>query len=177
MKVSFLDLREKEVINVYSGSRLGRIVDVVFDVASGEVLGIVVPGDKKLFKKSEDVFVPLDKLKRIGSDVILVGLQNEGVYSNTRQRSEQSRRRGNIDTYYENGYITQTPSGVQPQNPIRQNEPDVYYKKVGEDASGSKTYAANIGFGQTTAKYTTESQSQSNTSFVRLKPLESKKYK
>lgn len=130
MKVSFLDLREKEVINVYSGSRLGRIVDVVFDVASGEVLGIVVPGDKKLFKKSEDVFVPLDKLKRIGSDVILVGLQNEGVYSNTRQRSEQSRRRGNIDTYYENGYITQTPSGVQPQNPIRQNEPDVYYKKV-----------------------------------------------
>ena len=222
MNVSFLDLREKEVINVYSGSRLGRIVDIVFDVSSGEVLGIVVPGDKKLFKKSEDVFVPLDKLKRIGSDVILVGLQNEGIYS--RQKSEQNRRKENIDAYYENGYISpnqnsgyaaQAVSGKSFQNSNNYYgeagalsgigssgqgtpRPNFYYASSGngqtagqsnlnlkhasavgvnQGQSKSKNVTNDINFNNTVARYQTQNQSQSNSSYVRLKPLSSKKYK
>lgn len=75
MEVCFSDLKEKEIVNVYDGKKLGRIVDVLFDTASGQVKGIVVPGDKKLFRKNEDIFVPLERLKKIGDDVILVSLQ------------------------------------------------------------------------------------------------------
>ena len=31
MEVSFLDLREREIVNVYDGKKLGRIIDVVFN--------------------------------------------------------------------------------------------------------------------------------------------------
>ena len=44
MEVSFLDLREKEIVNVYTGSKLGRISDVVFNSSNGRVLGVLVPG-------------------------------------------------------------------------------------------------------------------------------------
>lgn len=75
MDICFSELREREIINVYDGKKLGRIVDVLFDINSGEIRGIIVPGDKKLFHKNDDIFVPLDKIKKIGGDVILVGLQ------------------------------------------------------------------------------------------------------
>ena len=52
MELSFEELREKEVINIYNGKKLGHIIDLVFDISIGKMLGIVVPGDKKLFKKS-----------------------------------------------------------------------------------------------------------------------------
>ena len=57
MEVSFLDLKEREIINVYDGKKLGRIIDVVFDNRNGIVKGIIVPGDKKIFRKAEDVFI------------------------------------------------------------------------------------------------------------------------
>ena len=84
MEISFTELKEKEVINVFDGKKLGRIVDILFDCISGEVKGIVVPGERKLFHKNEDLFVPLNRLKKIGNDVILVVLQNSknAVYAN-----------------------------------------------------------------------------------------------
>lgn len=75
MEISFSELKEKEIINVFDGKKLGRIVDILFDNASGIVRGIVVPGERKIFRKNEDVFVPLERLKKIGDDVILVNLK------------------------------------------------------------------------------------------------------
>ena len=46
MDTSYLELRCKEVVNLVDGKTLGHIVDVVFNLASGCVLGIVVPGEK-----------------------------------------------------------------------------------------------------------------------------------
>ena len=65
MEVSFLDLREREIINVYDGKKLGRIVDVVFNNTNGVVRGIIVPGNKKIFHRADDIFIPLEKIKRI----------------------------------------------------------------------------------------------------------------
>lgn len=75
MEILFTDLKEKEVVNVYDGKKLGRIIDLVFDIQTGKVIGIVVPGERKIFRRADDIFVPLEKLKRIGDDVILVGIQ------------------------------------------------------------------------------------------------------
>lgn len=74
MEISFSELRCKEVINLYDGKRLGRIVDISFNKDSGMVLGFIVPAEKKLFKKNEDIFIPLCNIKKIGEDVLLVKL-------------------------------------------------------------------------------------------------------
>ena len=72
MDISYNDLRNKEIINLTDGSKMGHIVDVIFNSDSGKVIGIVAPGEKKIFKKSGELFIPLEKVRRIGDDVILI---------------------------------------------------------------------------------------------------------
>ena len=44
------DLRYKEVINVNTGYRLGFVSDGVFDVSTGQMKALVVPGQYKVMK-------------------------------------------------------------------------------------------------------------------------------
>ena len=74
MEVSYNELRCKEVVNVKNGARMGRIVDLLFDSGGKNILGIVVPGLRKLFKNTEDVFIPWCDIAKIGDDVILVSV-------------------------------------------------------------------------------------------------------
>jgi len=70
-----LELRCKEVVNIVDGKTLGHIVDVVFNLASGCVLGLVVPGEKSfwnVFKSGTEIFIPLNQIIKIGEDAILV---------------------------------------------------------------------------------------------------------
>lgn len=69
------DLKYKEVINVNTGVRLGYVSDGIFDINSGKMEALVVPGAYKvmgLFGKSEDYVIPWDAIRRIGDDIILV---------------------------------------------------------------------------------------------------------
>ena len=43
------DLREKEVINICDGERLGFVEDVEFDLCTGKITHIIVPGPCKFF--------------------------------------------------------------------------------------------------------------------------------
>jgi len=74
MEISFCELRQKEVINVCDGKRLGRVVDMVISLHSCKVLGIVVPGNKKIFNTREDIFISWNNIQKIGADVLLVQL-------------------------------------------------------------------------------------------------------
>ena len=80
MEISFEELRDKEVVNIFNGKRLGRVVDIIIDLIEKKLKAIVVPGDKKLFKKSEDILIPIKQIYRIGDDVILVGLNVKDDY-------------------------------------------------------------------------------------------------
>lgn len=74
--ITFCELREKEVINTVDGKKLGRILDMVF-TCHGDILGIVVPGEKRLFKSissNESLFIPWKCITKIGEDTILVNL-------------------------------------------------------------------------------------------------------
>ena len=65
------DLRAREVINVIDGRRLGFIGDLDIDLESGRVRAIVVPGQGKLlglFGRDNDVYIPWDKIVKIGED-------------------------------------------------------------------------------------------------------------
>lgn len=73
MKAS--ELKQKEVINVKTGKRLGNIVDYDIDVRSGRIVGVSMPHSGKfllLSKPENDIFIPWEQIKKIGDDVILV---------------------------------------------------------------------------------------------------------
>ena len=77
MESSFLELRCKEVVNVVDGKKLGHIVDIVFELSSGRITGLVVPGEKNfwnVFKSSGEIFIPYSQICKIGDDTILVEL-------------------------------------------------------------------------------------------------------
>ncbi len=69
------ELRTREVVNVADGKRLGVICDVEIDLSSGRVVALVVPGEGKffgIFGRDEDYVIPWDRIRKIGTDVILV---------------------------------------------------------------------------------------------------------
>ena len=76
-ELAFCELRCKEVINVIDGKCLGRVCDIIFSRCSSKVLGFVVPGEAgfRIFRKREDMFIPFERICKIGIDVILVELK------------------------------------------------------------------------------------------------------
>ena len=89
MEISFADIREKEVINIYDGKKLGHVIDIIFERQTGKVSGVVVPGLKKFMRKTEDIFVPIDNLKKIGEDVLLVKLAPQDSMQAAKTQAEQ----------------------------------------------------------------------------------------
>ncbi len=153
MEISFSDLKEKEIVNVYDGKKLGRVTDILFDNSSGSVQGIVVPGEKRLFHKSDEIFIPLEKLKRIGDDVILVGLQIEDGFN--RNYGEQKNR-------YENANYFNSKNGVATKTSLEN-------RKTYKNLENSSRYSSNNQY---------KGQSQSNNgSYVRFKRIDNKKYR
>lgn len=65
-------LREKEVINLCDGRRLGFICDL--ELCNGRITAIVVPGEGALFGfgRCARIVIPWEKIETIGSDAILV---------------------------------------------------------------------------------------------------------
>lgn len=77
MKISFCDLKNKDVVNICDGKNLGNIYDIIFDSCTGKVAGIVLPLSKgffNLFKSNNDLFIPYGRICKIGVDIILVDI-------------------------------------------------------------------------------------------------------
>ncbi len=75
MTYTFSDLKEKEVIHVGDGERLGFVSDLEIDAVSGKVLSIRVPGGYRalgLLGKEPEKVIPWKKIKKIGDDLIIV---------------------------------------------------------------------------------------------------------
>ncbi|WP_426333097.1 YlmC/YmxH family sporulation protein [Paenibacillus silvae] len=73
MKIS--DFQTKDVINITDGKRLGQISDLELDLQQGKIEAIVVPGYSRfmgLFGGGADLIIPWRNIVKIGSDVILV---------------------------------------------------------------------------------------------------------
>lgn len=73
--IKISDLRNREVINIVDGKRLGNIIDIDLDLDNGRVVSFILPGQLRgfsIFAKREEIVVPWEKIVRIGRDVILV---------------------------------------------------------------------------------------------------------
>ena len=82
MLIKISDLRDREIINVNDGRRLGPIKDIELDLENGTIQAIVLPsfaGGKFLgfFGRSEDIVIPWDKIIRFGMDVVLVEIPGQ----------------------------------------------------------------------------------------------------
>ena len=69
----------REVINIVDGKRLGEIKDIELDLERGKIKSIILPGSGGLlsfFGRNEDIVVPWDRIRKLGTDVILVEVSN-----------------------------------------------------------------------------------------------------
>lgn len=68
------DLKNKEVINLKTGSKMGCVCDVIVDTCTGKIIAIVVPGECRFFGffRDDDYEIPWDCIEKIGDDLILV---------------------------------------------------------------------------------------------------------
>lgn len=74
------ELREKEVINICDGKRLGCVVDLEFHPCSGQIEAVIIPGPGKIcgfFGTDSEYVIPFACIKKIGPDIILVEIQEE----------------------------------------------------------------------------------------------------
>ena len=74
------ELREKEVVNVCDGERLGNICDVDFEVKTGRICSLIIPGPCKVFGilgRDQEYIIPYDRIQRIGTDVVLVEVERD----------------------------------------------------------------------------------------------------
>lgn len=81
MLLNFVDLKQKEVINIVDGKKLGYPEDFIFDSENTKIKSFTIPTQTKAFsfKKSEPKTVNLDDIFLIGQDVILVNLPTMAV--------------------------------------------------------------------------------------------------
>ena len=83
MLMTFSELRDKEVINVCDGKRMGYVCDLQLDSECGRICALILPARSLLssFKKNSCVHIPFGCIRQIGKDLILVDMGVPGSCS------------------------------------------------------------------------------------------------
>ncbi len=68
------DLQHKDVINIVSGTKIGKIVDI--EINNEGVINYLIVGELKMMRRlnASEYKISFKQIKRIGNDVILVEL-------------------------------------------------------------------------------------------------------
>ena len=85
----FLLFREKEVINICDGRRLGFVCDVEIEMPAGKICTLIIPAENckwNPFGRSRAYYVPWRCIKRIGDDIILVEADVEAMCKDELER-------------------------------------------------------------------------------------------
>ena len=82
-RFSTCDLRDKEIINLCNGSKLGCAGDFEFNISDGKITAIIIkrPSGFLGLGRGNDIFIPWDRIECIGEDAILVRLSQSEYYS------------------------------------------------------------------------------------------------
>lgn len=94
-KIGTDEIRQKEVINLCDGSRLGYVCDFEIDISDGRICALIVPTQSGFLGlgKCADIVIPWCRIECIGEDAILVKLNKEELDGYAVR--EKKRRRGN----------------------------------------------------------------------------------
>lgn len=83
------DLRNKEVISMKDGSRIGYVSDVELDTVTANINAMVIYGRPKwfgLFGRSDDCVIPWSDVAVIGEETILVTCENAVVFKSKQRQ-------------------------------------------------------------------------------------------
>ena len=75
MLTTLWDLKQKDVINIRDGTKLGQVGDVEIDTKQCRVISIIILGRLRLFGllgRTEDIVIRWENVNVIGNDTILV---------------------------------------------------------------------------------------------------------
>ena len=78
--MTFSELKQKDVVNICDGRRLGKPIDLVFgETARIEAIVVPLPGNllSLLKQEKEGCILPWSRIMRIGDDVILVEVHEQ----------------------------------------------------------------------------------------------------
>lgn len=81
MSIRYNELRQKEVVNICDGRRLGCVCDAVLNKC-GQIEALVVPGQCGMFsfiRSGKETVIPWCRIVRLGDDVILVDIDGVPV--------------------------------------------------------------------------------------------------
>lgn len=71
------DIKNKEVINVANGKRLGYVCDVELDTLDARLLSIMIPGESSgIFGRAQPISIPWACIEHIGEDLIIVNVKD-----------------------------------------------------------------------------------------------------
>lgn len=76
------DLKQKEVINCKDGERLGYVCDIEFDICTGCLSCLIVPGPCKIWGimgRDQEYIIPWNCIRQIGTDIILVEVNTDCI--------------------------------------------------------------------------------------------------
>ena len=88
MICSFSNLKNKEIVNLKTGLKLGYVDDIEIDTMTGEVVSLIVYGRPRamgIMGRDEDITIKCNDIHLIGEDTILVSFCHDTIC--TKQRS------------------------------------------------------------------------------------------
>ncbi|MBQ7131814.1 MAG: YlmC/YmxH family sporulation protein [Oscillospiraceae bacterium] len=75
----FGELKSKEIVDVKTGEKLGFVDDLEFDGQTHSIISLIAYGRPRFFGffgHQEDIVIPCESIRLIGTDTILVSLEN-----------------------------------------------------------------------------------------------------
>lgn len=80
--MTFLELKQREVINCKDCQRIGYVADLEFDPCNGHIKALIIPesgGFFGCFSRCASYCIPFCNIIRIGPDIILVDVDLEAI--------------------------------------------------------------------------------------------------
>lgn len=88
MICSFSSLRNKEVVNMKTGLKIGYVDDIEMDTSNGSIVSLIVYGKPRAFGimgRDEDIVIKCRNIDLIGEDTILVSFNDDAVCTKSRR--------------------------------------------------------------------------------------------
>ena len=82
MKCTMSSLRNKEIINIKTGSKLGYVDDAEINTSDSQILSFIVFGRSRffgLFGKEDDIVIKCEDIQIVGTDTILVSVDDVDI--------------------------------------------------------------------------------------------------
>ncbi|QSX06040.1 YlmC/YmxH family sporulation protein [Sedimentibacter sp. zth1] len=78
--ISYLELIDKDIINIKNGENIGKFTDIEIDTKKGRVLALYVSEPTKIFKflkNNPPKAIKWEEIVKVGLDVIVVNYDND----------------------------------------------------------------------------------------------------